>query len=150
MSPGGSLFKSQILLVFGVVKGHLRSLSISRGEKHLNRTIVLLISMKSLKQIVRGIWKRVKELGRKAATMLHTVITLVIALIVLVIIGVFICFSIEDVMTNIGNFTSSTWYSIYSDFVNTVSNAFPLLAVTVLVMIAVFIVGYIVRMLGGT
>jgi len=106
--------------------------------------------MKSLKQIVRGIWKRVKELGRKAQALLHTVITLVIALIVLVIIGVFICYSIEDVMTNIGNFTASTWYSIYSDFVNTVSNAFPLLAVTVLVMIAVFIVGYIVRMLGGT
>ena len=104
----------------------------------------------NMKKVLRRVLRKVKDLGRKAATMLHTVITLVIALIVLVIIGVFICYSIEDVMTNIGNFTASTWYSIYSDFVNTVSNAFPLLAVTVLVMIAVFIVGYIVRMLGGT
>ena len=94
--------------------------------------------------------RKVKELGRKAATMLHGVITLVIALIVLVIIGLFICYSIENVMSSIGSFNESAWYSIYSDFVNTVSNAFPLLAVTVLVMIAVFIVGYIVRMLGGT
>ena len=105
--------------------------------------------MKSLKLKVR-VLRKVKALGRKAQTLLHGVITLVIALIVLVIIGVFICYSIEDVMKGIGNFTSSTWYSIYSDFVNTVSNAFPLLAVTVLVMIAVFIVGYIVRTIGGT
>ena len=96
--------------------------------------------MKSLKQIVRDI---------RAQTPLTATITLVVSLIVLVIIGVFICYSIEDVMQDIGNFTASTWYNIYSDFVNTVSNAFPLLAVTVLVMIAVFIIGYIIRMFGG-
>ena len=98
-----------------------------------------------LKKIVRVL----KKIGRKAASLTATV-TLVISLIVLTIIGVFICYSIEDVMSDIGNFNESSWYTIYTDFVNTVQNAFPLLAVVVLVMIAVFIIAYVLRTFGGT
>jgi len=90
-----------------------------------------------------------KKIGRKAAS-LTTTVTLVVSLIVLTIIGVFICYSIEDVMQDIGNFTSSSWYTIYTDFVNTVQHAFPLLAVVVLVMIAVFIIAYVLKAFGGT
>jgi len=97
-----------------------------------------------LKKIVRVL----KKIGRKAAS-LTTTVTLVISLIVLTIIGVFICYSIEDVMSDIGNFNESSWYTIYTDFVNTVQNAFPLLAVVVLVMIAVFIIAYVLRTFGG-
>ena len=99
--------------------------------------------------VVRRIVPKIDRRKLRLAASLTTTVTLVVSLIVLTIIGVFICYAIEDVMTDIGNFTSSTWYTIYSDFVNTVQNAFPLLAVVVLVMIAVFIIAYVLRTFGG-
>jgi len=100
--------------------------------------------------VVRRIVPRIDRRKLRLAASLTTTVTLVVSLIVLTIIGVFICYSIEDVMQDIGNFTSSSWYTIYTDFVNTVQHAFPLLAVVVLVMIAVFIIAYVLKAFGGT
>jgi len=105
--------------------------------------------MKSLKQIDRGIWKRVKELGRKAQSLLTAVVMTAISLVILVIISTFIAFNVEKVMSNIGGFNESTWYQIYVDFVNTAQSIFPLIAIAVIVMVCMFMLGYILRMISG-
>ena len=105
--------------------------------------------MKSLKQIVRGIWKRVKELGRKAQAYLSGVVMTVVALVVLVVISTFIAFNVEKVITNIGGFNESAWYDIYTNFVSTAQAIFPLIAIACIVMVCMFMLGYILRMITG-
>jgi len=91
-------------------------------------------------------------LGRKAQGHLTATVLTAISLIVLVIIGTFIAFSVEDVMLNIGDFVNSTWYTVYNNFVSTVQNVFPLIAIAVIVLVCVFILGYVLRSImgGGT
>jgi len=99
---------------------------------------------------VKKVLKKIVELGKRAASALTATVLTAISLIILVVIGTFIAFSVEDVMKGIGGFNESTWYDIYTNFVSTVQNVFPLIAIAVIVLVCMFILGYVLRsVLGG-
>ena len=52
--------------------------------------------------VVRRVVPKIDRRKLRLAASLTTTVTLVVSLIVLTIIGVFICYAIEDVMTDIG------------------------------------------------
>jgi len=65
------------------------------------------------------------------------------------VISVFIAYNVEHVITNIGGYNESAWYDIYTNFVSTVQPVFPLIAIAAIVMVCMFMLGYILRMIAG-
>jgi len=89
-------------------------------------------------------------MNKKAqATVISTAI-IVVVLVCVIVVGLYIVYAIEDAMISIGNFSSSSWYAIYQNFVDTIATVFNLLPVAVIVLVAAFVLLVLIRWtLGG-
>ena len=83
------------------------------------------------------------------ATVISTAM-LIVVLVSVIVVGLYIVYAIEDAMISVGNFSSSSWYGVYQNFVDTVATVFNLLPVAIIVIVAGFVLAILIRWtLGG-
>jgi len=87
--------------------------------------------------------------SRGQATVISTAM-LIVVLVSVIVVGLYIVYAIEDAMISVGNFSSSSWYAVYQNFVDTVATVFNLLPVAIIVIVAGFVLAILIRWtLGG-
>ena len=89
-----------------------------------------------------------KDRKAQTGTVISTAMTVVI-LICVIVCGLFIVYAIEDAMLSTGNFTQSDWYTIYQNFVDTITTVFNLLPVAIIVVVAGFVLAILMRWVFG-